>query len=132
MVRGHANPGSLTLRIEADAYPFPHDGNLTAANTALVIIDMQVDFCGTGGLTTVSGTDLAMMREPIEPIRRVLAAARGFGMTVIYTREGHRPDNCDLTAVKRFRSRLGGAGIGDPSPIGRILIRGSAGHAIIP
>jgi nicotinamidase-related amidase len=120
------------LRIDADAYDFPHDGNLTAANTALVIIDMQVDFCGTGGLTTVSGTDLAMMREPIEPIRRVLAAARGFGMKVIYTREGHRPDGSDLTAVKRFRSRLGGAGVGDPSPIGRILVRGSAGHAIIP
>lgn len=71
-----------------------------------------------------------MMREPIKPIERVLAAARSFGMTVIYTREGHRADGSDLTGVKRFR--LGGAGVGDPSPIGRILIRGEAGHAIIP
>jgi nicotinamidase-related amidase len=122
----------MTLQIEASAYDFPHDGNLTPVNTAVVVIDMQVDFCGVGGLSTVSGTDLAMMREPIEPIQRVLQAARAFGMAVIYTREGHRPDGSDLTAVKQFRSRLGGAGVGDPAPLGRILIRGEPGHAIIP
>ncbi len=118
--------------IDADAYNFPHDGKLTPGNTAFVVIDMQVDFCGAGGLSTVSGTDLEMMREPIEPISRALAAVRSFGMPVIYTREGHRPDGSDLTSVKRFRSRLGGAGVGDPAPLGRILIRGEPGHAIIP
>jgi biuret amidohydrolase len=122
----------MTLQIEASAYNFPHDGDLTPSNTALIVIDMQVDFCGVGGWATVSGTDLAMMREPIRPIERVLHAARSFGMPVIYTREGHRPSGLDLTAVKQFRSRFGGAGVGDPSPIGRILIRGEAGHAIIP
>lgn len=122
----------MPRQIEADAYDFPCHGSLAPVDTALVVIDMQVDFCGAGGLTTISGTDLEMMREPIEPLRRVLAAARAFGMAVIYTREGHRPDGADLTAVKRFRSRLGGAGVGDPSPIGRILIRGEPGHAIIP
>jgi len=121
----------VSLQIDADAYDFPHDGNLTPRNTALIVIDMQVDFCGEGGLSTVSGTDLAIMREPIAPIARVLAAARRFGMAVIYTREGHRPDGSDLTSVKRFRSRLGGAGVGDSSPIGRILVRGEPGHAII-
>ncbi len=122
----------MSLQIEASAYAFPHDGDLTPANSALLVIDMQVDFCGVGGLSTVSGTDLQMMREPIEPLARVLAAARAFGMPVIYTREGHRPDGSDLTAVKQFRSRLGGAGVGDPAPLGRILIRGEPGHAIIP
>jgi biuret amidohydrolase len=122
----------MGLQIEANAYNFPFDGNLTPGNTALIIIDMQVDFCGVGGMSTVSGTDLAMMREPIQPIQRVLGAARSCGMQVIYTREGHRPNGSDLTAVKRFRSRLGGAGVGDESPIGRILTRGDAGHAIIP
>jgi nicotinamidase-related amidase len=122
----------MTRTIKADAYDFPCRGDLTPVNTALVIIDMQVDFCGVGGLSTVSNTDLAMMREPIEPTRRVIEAARRFGMKVIYTREGHRPDGSDLTAVKRFRSRLGGAGVGDPSPLGRILIHGEPGHAIIP
>jgi len=122
----------MSLQIDAHAYPFPHDGNLTAENTAIVVIDMQMDFCGIGGLSSVSHTDLAMMREPIEPIARVLAAARACGMGIIYTREGHRPDGSDITAVKRFRSRLGGAGVGDPSPLGRMLVRGEPGHAIIP
>jgi len=122
----------MPLQIEAHAYPFPHDGNLTPGNTAVVVIDMQRDFCDDGGLSTVSNTDLAMMREPIEPIARVLEAARAFGLAIIYTREGHRPDGADLTAVKRFRSRLGGAGVGDPSPLGRMLVRGEPGHAIIP
>jgi nicotinamidase-related amidase len=119
-------------KIPAGAYDFPCHGPLAPDNTALIVIDMQADFCSVGGLSTVSGTDLEMMREPIDPIRRVLAAARAFGMMVIYTREGHRADGRDLTAVKRFRSRLGGAGVGDPSPLGRILIRGEPGHEIIP
>ena len=73
------------------------------------------------------------MREPIEPIARVIAAAREFGMTIIYTREGHRPDGSDLSAVKKFRSRLayGGAGVGDQVPAGRVLTRGEPGHEII-
>jgi biuret amidohydrolase len=122
----------MTLQIEASAYNFPYDGNLTPSNTALIVIDMQVDFCGAGGWAAVSGTDLEMMRQPIRPIERVLRAVRAFGMPVIYTREGHRPSGLDLTAVKQFRSRFGGAGVGDSSAIGRILIRGEAGHAIIP
>lgn len=122
----------MVLQIPANAYAFPHDGNLTPNNTAVVVIDMQVDFCGEGGWASMAGSDLAMMREPIEPVRRVLAAARNWGMAVIYTREGHRPDGSDLTAVKQYRSRLGGAGIGDNSPLGRILVRGQPGHEIIP
>jgi nicotinamidase-related amidase len=54
----------MSLQIAANAYDFPHDGNLTSGNTALIVIDMQVDFCGVGGMTTVSGTDLDMMRAP--------------------------------------------------------------------
>lgn len=122
----------MTLKIKADAYDFPCRGDLTPGNTAIVVIDMQMDFCGVGGMSSVSNTDLEMMRRPIEPIRRVLAAARACGMPVIYTREGHRADGSDLTPVKIYRSRLGGAGVGDMSPLGRILIRGAAGHAIIP
>lgn len=121
----------MVLQIPADAYAFPQSGNLTPANTALIIIDMQVDFCGEGGWASMAGSDLAMMREPIEPTRRVIAAARKWGMPVIYTREGHRADGSDLTAVKQYRSRLGGAGIGDNAPLGRILVRGCPGHEII-
>lgn len=122
----------MVLQIPADAYAFPHDGNLVPRNTAVVVIDMQVDFCGQGGWASMAGSDLGMMREPIEPTRRVIAAARKWGMAVIYTREGHRADGSDLTAVKQYRSRLGGAGIGDNSPLGRILVRGQPGHEIVP
>jgi nicotinamidase-related amidase len=122
----------MVLQIPADAYAFPHDGKLEPGNTALIIIDMQVDFCGEGGWSSMAGADLDMLREPIEPTRRVIEATRKWGAAVIYTREGHRADGSDLTAVKQYRSRLGGAGIGDNSPLGRILVRGQPGHEIIP
>src|SRR5438309_413885 len=78
----------MKLRIKASAYDFPCEGDLRPDNTAVIVIDMQLDFCGVGGMST--------------------------------------------TRVKQFRSRLGGAGVGDESPLGRILIRGEPGHAIIP
>ncbi len=101
------------------------------AQCALVIIDMQRDFLEPGGFGSSLGNDVGQLRRAIEPNVRLLAAWRRAGLLVIHTREGHRADLSDLPPAKHARGPAG-MRIGDPGPMGRVLIQGEPGHDIIP
>ncbi len=113
--------------VAAEPYAFTFD----PATAALVIIDMQRDFLEPGGFGAALGNDVGLLRSAIAPTARVLHACRDAGMLVVHTREGHRPDLSDLTPAKRVRGHFRTC-IGDPGPMGRILVRGEPGHDIIP
>ncbi len=115
------------MSIEAEPYAFDID----ASRCALLIIDMQRDFLESGGFGEALGNDVSQLRRTIEPNRRLLNAWRKAGFAVIHTREGHRPDLSDLPPAKKVRGRAK-MSIGDLGPMGRILVRGEAGHDIIP
>ena len=90
--------------------------DLYPARTALLVIDMQRDFCALGGYADQAGMDVSRLRAPIPAIQALLDRARGLGMLVVHTREGHRPDLSDLPALKRRRAEATGAPIGSPGP----------------
>ena len=121
-----------SVYLEANPYRWPFNLKLRVNNTALIVIDMQVDFCAKGGYVDSMGYDLSLTSGPIKPIQKLLEVMRSKGFLIIHTREGHRPDLADLPSVKRWRSERIGAGIGDTASAGRILIRGEKGWNIVP
>jgi nicotinamidase-related amidase len=116
-----------TVLIEAEPGPIA----VELSRTALVIIDMQRDFLEPGGFGEALGNDVSRLATAVPPCRAVLDAARRAGLLVIHTREGHRPDLSDAPKAKLERGDPA-TRIGAPGPMGRILIRGEAGHDIVP
>ena len=102
-----------------------------ARAAALLVIDMQRDFLDPQGYIARSGVDVSLLRAVIPNVRRLLEASRVAGIHIIHTREGHRPDLSDLSEVKARRAGRAGAAIGSSGPLGRLLVRGEPGHAII-
>jgi len=112
--------------VTAEPYAFTFDPE----SAALLMIDFQRDFVEPGGFGEALGNDVSLLRRALPAAGRVLRAARERGLLVVHTREGHRPDLTDCPPSKRARGRLE-AGIGDDGPMGRILVRGEAGHDIV-
>lgn len=115
------------LHVQAMPAPFA----FTPARTALLIIDMQRDFLEPGGFGASLGNDVNQLASVIPPLKTLLESARAHGMLVVHTREGHKPDLSDAPRAKLERGAPKQR-IGDAGPMGRILIRGEAGHDIIP
>jgi nicotinamidase-related amidase len=109
----------------------PYSFQFRPTRTALLVIDMQNDFCANGGFAEKLGNDITPTRAIIPVIERLLQSCRAQGLLIVHTREGHLPDLSDCPPSKLRRSQLQGAGIGDPGPMGRILVRGEFGHDFV-
>jgi nicotinamidase-related amidase len=120
-----SNPPLLTLPAQPGPFTFP------LAQTALVLIDMQRDFVEPGGFGASLGNDVTRLQAIVPALQRLLVAWRAAGGWVVHTREGHRPDLSDCPPAKRLRGAPG-LRIGDAGPMGRLLVQGEPGHAIIP
>ncbi len=115
------------ILIPAQPYPLALD----LEHTALLVIDMQNDFCTPGGWADRKGFDVTQTQKPIQPLKQLLAALRETPVTIIHTREGHRPDLSDCPPHKLARSKNQNAEIGSEGVMGRLLTRGSNSHDFV-
>ncbi len=115
------------IAIPARPEPFA----LPPGKTALIVIDMQRDFIEPGGFGEVLGNDVSTLKAAVAPVARLLALFRAKGWPIVHTREAHLPDLSDCPPAKRLRGKPG-LRIGDTGPMGRILVRGEPGNAILP
>ncbi|KUJ19224.1 isochorismatase family protein [Mollisia scopiformis] len=124
----------MDASIEAQPYRWPHNGGFSPETTALVIIDMQKDFCSVDGYLVHQGYDITPVQSIIPTLQGLLTAFRSHGFPIYHTREGHRPNLSTLSSRELLRSKNNpsGLGIGDVGPLGRLLVRGEPGHDIIP
>jgi nicotinamidase-related amidase len=120
------------MSIAARPFAFPYRGRLDPAATALMVIDMQVDFLAPDGYFALKGYDPAPLRAIIPAVASLVAAARAVGMLVVWTRQGYRADLADLTPYERYRNARAGVEVGGPGPNGPLLTRGGRGFEIVP
>lgn len=100
---------------------------------ALVVTDMQNDFCAEGGWTHRSGLDFAACRDAIPGVQRAVDAARSHGMWVIWVYWHNRPDlrNLGAPTLYSFKHDPRQAGIGQNLDHGPVLTRGSWGARMV-
>ena len=115
----------LTVMAEPYGWAFP------PAHTALVVIDMQRDFIEPGGFGAALGNDVSRLAAIIPTVGQLIALGRREGLTVIHTREAHLPDLSDCPPSKIARGDAA-VRIGEPGPMGRLLVRGEPGNQIVP
>jgi biuret amidohydrolase len=112
--------------IKARPFDFPHGGRLDPASTALLVIDLQVDFLSPDGYLARKSYDTAPLRAIVPAVNRVIGAARAAGCLIVYTRQGHRADLADVPGFNRCGSGK------SKSEAGGVLVRGSPGFEIVP
>jgi nicotinamidase-related amidase len=113
---------------EIDAQPFVFA--FRPETTALVVIDMQRDFAEPGGFGASLGNDVSRVTAIVPTVKKLLEGFRAAGLPVIHTMECHRPDLSDLHPAKRDRGNPS-IRIGDEGPMGRVLVAGEPGTAIL-
>lgn len=115
--------------IQVDALPGPFE--FEPAHTALLMIDMQRDFIEPGGFGAALGNDVSLLAPVVPAAAELVALCRAMGVLVVHTQECHRPDLSDCPPAKRLRGKPS-LRIGDPGPMGRILIEGEPGAGFVP
>jgi len=113
---------------EIAAQPFPFA--FKPQTMALVVIDMQRDFAEPGGFGASLGNDVSRVTAIVPTVKRLIEGFRAAGLPVIHTMECHKPDLSDLPPAKRNRGNPS-IRIGDAGPMGRVLIAGEPGTAIL-
>lgn len=126
MPLGYAEDSMRNIRIAAEPYPY----DCPVQGLALLVIDMQRDFIEPGGFGAALGNDVTPLAAIVPTVRRLLDGFRTRGLPIIHTKEAHRPDLSDCPLAKRHRGHAS-LRIGDPGPMGRILIAGEPGNDIV-
>lgn len=126
-----AGPKPKRITLEAE----PQRITVDLARTAIIVVDMQNDFCSAGGWLDHIGVDYTPAREPIEPLNRLLPALRSEDVPVIWLNWGNRPDllNISPSLLHVYNMTGDGVGLGGTVPAtgSAVLEKDSWGAAVV-